>query len=325
MTEPNYYEVLGVMRNAPPEVIRGAYKALAQKYHPDKNPGDAEAARMMMALNRAALTLLNAEKRQAYDESLNGQAAASPEPSETPKPETATPNPSRQAPEEPAPKPVNWYSGWRVLVTATVTVVAAKLIGILGTLIAFFVFYWVRPRRGTGQAAAAAGIVGLAVAGIYSAILLPNWDGRSSQVAKQQVSKPIDWEKGVMTSPPTTSNEVTPLSGPPSMEEAKHWTQESTGSADIGPWLNYLPRESRFCRLADGSIVAVFPPGVKPKAEQANPFCANVSVNSPSQLSTSSPSQNAKFGGALVDDTPKGQFDPSTARLVPFTGKLDGE
>lgn len=313
MTQPNYYELLGVMRNAPPEVIRGAYKALAQKYHPDKNPGDAEAARMMTMLSRAAVTLLNAEKRRAYDEFLNGQAAVSPEPSETPEPETVTPNPP--------PKAKPW---WTLLVTFVILFLLAKLIGFLGTLIACFVFYWVKPRRGTGQAAAAAGIVGVAVAVIFSAILLPNWAGRNSQVAKHPVSEQIDWEKGVMTAPPTTSNELTAHSGPPSMEEAKHWTQERTDSADIGPWLNYLPRESRFCRLVDGSIVAVFPPGVKPQAEQANPFCANVSVTSPSQLSTSSPSQNAKFGGALVD-TPKGQFDPSTARLVPFTGKLDGE
>ena len=191
MTEPNYYELLGVMRNAPPEVIRGAYKALAQKYHPDKNPGDAEAAKMMTALNRAALTLLNAEKRQAYDEFLNGQAAASPEPCETPEPETVTPNPP--------PKAKPW---WALLVTLIILFLLAKLIGFLGTLIACFVFYWVKPRRGTGQAAAAAGIVGVAVAVIFSVILLPNWDGRNSQVAKHPVSEQIDWEKGVWTPPP---------------------------------------------------------------------------------------------------------------------------
>lgn len=293
MTEPNCYELLGVMRNAPPEVIRGAYKALAQKYHPDRNPGDAEAARMMTMLNRAALTLINAERRRAYDEFLNGQAAANPAPPETPEPATAEPNPSRHAQEEPAPKPVNWYSGWRVLVTAIVTVVAAKLIGILGTLIAFFVFYWVRPRRGAGQAAVAAGIAGLAVAGVYSAILLPNWDGWNPQVAKRSLTKLVDWEKGVMTAAPNNSREIATQSAPPSMEEATLWTQERTGSADIGPWLNYLPRESRFCRLADESIVAVFPPGIKPQAEQANPFCATVSVPFASQLSTSSLYQNA--------------------------------
>lgn len=72
-----------------------------------------------------------------------------------------------------AKKPTNWYSGWRLLATSAATVLAVKLIGILGTFIAGLVFYWLRPKRGTGQAAIAAGVTGVLVAVVYSAALLP--------------------------------------------------------------------------------------------------------------------------------------------------------
>jgi hypothetical protein len=51
------------------------------------------------------------------------------------------------------------------------------------------------------------------------------------------------------------------------------WTQESTGSKEIGPWLNYSPKGTRYCRYYDGIIQRLYPPGVKPNAEKANPFC----------------------------------------------------
>lgn len=184
MTEPNYYELLGVMRNAPPEVIRGAYKALAQKYHPDKNPGDAEAARMMMALNRAALTLLNAEKRRAYDEFLNGQAAASSEPPATPEPENANPSAPSGAQDEKS-VPVNWYSGWRLWLTAAVTVVGAKLFSVIGMLSACAVFFWLQPRRGTWFALLAAGISGVGAAVLLSAFVIPALNGPQANAPGQ--------------------------------------------------------------------------------------------------------------------------------------------
>ncbi|MES2741155.1 MAG: J domain-containing protein [Pseudomonadota bacterium] len=53
---------------APQEVIRAAYKALSQKYHPDKNPGDAKAARIMAILNSAYGTLSDAQRRKEHDE-----------------------------------------------------------------------------------------------------------------------------------------------------------------------------------------------------------------------------------------------------------------
>jgi len=57
-----------VSRMAPQEVIRAAYKALSQKYHPDKNPGDEKAAKIMAIVNSAYGTLSDPLRRKEHDE-----------------------------------------------------------------------------------------------------------------------------------------------------------------------------------------------------------------------------------------------------------------
>jgi hypothetical protein len=63
-----HYDNLKVSRMAPQEVIRAAYKALSQKYHPDKNPGDEKSARVMAILNSAYDTLSDTQRRKEHDE-----------------------------------------------------------------------------------------------------------------------------------------------------------------------------------------------------------------------------------------------------------------
>ena len=62
MTDP--YKVLGVSPNASDEEIKKAYRQLAKKYHPDRNPGDAEAAKKMQEVNAAYEQIKNPEKAQ---------------------------------------------------------------------------------------------------------------------------------------------------------------------------------------------------------------------------------------------------------------------
>lgn len=64
---PTYYDVLQVERDAPPERVRAAYRKLAQKYHPDKMPGNANAVRAMAAINAAYDVLSDAHRRAEHD------------------------------------------------------------------------------------------------------------------------------------------------------------------------------------------------------------------------------------------------------------------
>ena len=58
------YKILGVSPNASDEEIKQAYRRLAKKYHPDRNPGDQEAARKMQEVNAAYEQIKNPEKSQ---------------------------------------------------------------------------------------------------------------------------------------------------------------------------------------------------------------------------------------------------------------------
>lgn len=66
----NYYEVLGVSKDATQEEIKSQYRKLARKYHPDLHPGDEEAAAKFKELNEANETLSDPQKRQQYDYEL---------------------------------------------------------------------------------------------------------------------------------------------------------------------------------------------------------------------------------------------------------------
>lgn len=62
-----HYDNLKVARNAPPEVIKAAYRILSQKYHPDKNPGSKDAERVMALLNTSYEVLSDPVKRKEHD------------------------------------------------------------------------------------------------------------------------------------------------------------------------------------------------------------------------------------------------------------------
>ena len=64
----DYYEVLGVSKNASDDEIKKAYRKLAVKYHPDKNPGDKEAEAKFKEINEAHDVLSDKQKRARYDQ-----------------------------------------------------------------------------------------------------------------------------------------------------------------------------------------------------------------------------------------------------------------
>jgi curved DNA-binding protein len=67
MQYKDYYKILGVSRDASDKEIRQAYRRLARKYHPDKNPSDAAAGERFKEINEANAVLTDPEKRRRYD------------------------------------------------------------------------------------------------------------------------------------------------------------------------------------------------------------------------------------------------------------------
>lgn len=81
MAKRDYYEVLGVSKDASEDELKKAYRKLALKYHPDRNPGDKEAEEKFKEAAEAYNVLSNKEKRAQYDQfgeaGLNGQGGFS--------------------------------------------------------------------------------------------------------------------------------------------------------------------------------------------------------------------------------------------------------
>ena len=64
----DYYEVLGVSRDADESTLKKAYRQVAKKYHPDVNPGDAEAEKKFKEASEAYAILSDPDKRRQYDQ-----------------------------------------------------------------------------------------------------------------------------------------------------------------------------------------------------------------------------------------------------------------
>ena len=64
----DYYEVLGVSKDADDAAIKKAYRQLAKKYHPDMNPGDKEAEAKFKEASEAYAVLSDPDKRRQYDQ-----------------------------------------------------------------------------------------------------------------------------------------------------------------------------------------------------------------------------------------------------------------
>ena len=74
--ETTLYEALEVSPRASASVIKAAYRCLAQRNHPDKNPGDSAAGDKLAQINHAYWVLSDPDKRRAYDQTIDLQEHA---------------------------------------------------------------------------------------------------------------------------------------------------------------------------------------------------------------------------------------------------------
>ena len=68
----DYYKILNVSINANNDEIKKAFRALAKKYHPDRNPDDKDALAKFQEVNEAYEVLSNEESRKKYDQNISG-------------------------------------------------------------------------------------------------------------------------------------------------------------------------------------------------------------------------------------------------------------
>ena len=68
MSKQDFYEVLGVSKGVDENSLKAAYRKLAMKYHPDRNPGDTAAEKKFKEVSEAYDVLSNPEKKAAYDQ-----------------------------------------------------------------------------------------------------------------------------------------------------------------------------------------------------------------------------------------------------------------
>lgn len=108
-----HYDNLKVARDAPPEVIRAAYRALSQRFHPDKNPGDERAARIMAIVNASYAVLSDANARAAHDAWISSQEGGTATPN-TNQPSHAQSVDSTTSQRTPVPKVTALQRAWAI-------------------------------------------------------------------------------------------------------------------------------------------------------------------------------------------------------------------
>lgn len=128
----DYYEVLQVSPNADSEVIQAAYRRLAMKWHPDRNPGDPFAASQMKLLNEAYEVLSDPTLRREYDSSRSRTNTSGGRKEESPRTKASPPKPESAPPPSSGDLPVSSASWSRAIPDAPAILIAGGVLFLIG-------------------------------------------------------------------------------------------------------------------------------------------------------------------------------------------------
>jgi len=188
------YDTLKVNEDAPPEVIRAAYKALASNHHPDRNPDMADAAAMMHKINRAYKVLGDPVQRAQYDKAIKrarGQSQAS-----------AAPEPAPEASQAEKPAPGKFQQIWLPIILGVVSV---RLLGLVGAAALVAVYFWLQPRKGIVIASVASVVSGITASALASSLLINTASAPGLNPINGSADQEIGPVKGASTPPSTTA------------------------------------------------------------------------------------------------------------------------
>lgn len=152
-----HYDTLKVARDAPPEVIRAAFKVLAQKYHPDKFSGSDDATKMMQLINESYAVLIDPALRAEYDSRISEQeldgARTKEQEAETKPSPRAGDNFSMGVQdsdqrETPLTKDTSFKFDIHFWGSILASALLVRVVGVLGAIVAFLIFNFLSGRIG---------------------------------------------------------------------------------------------------------------------------------------------------------------------------------
>ncbi len=252
MTLHTHYDNLQVSRSASIEVIRASHEALAQKYHPDLNPDDSEAARVMTVLNLSYGVLSDPAKRAAHDAWIAEQELSA-APSPSPPPTGAPPPRARQsaAPPAPASVPVPQQAAKirnaqqrhrsseideprRPVTVVILTLATVLILSALGFAVRWGWHYFATPKNGLSATSR--------VEATIAQSDLPN-------ALRENYARPaaVVEERVIFAAPPSPTKGGTPLAPKPALDQRYVYTATPNSSINSAATLSEELTSQRYC------------------------------------------------------------------------------
>lgn len=226
-----HYDNLQVKEDASPEVIKGAYRYLSQKWHPDKNIHNRdEAERVLKIINNAYATLSDPVKRKAHDEWIKRQRDSSQSASSPPPPPPPPGPPPCSAPSQGRSED-HTFGGktlWEWVLTLIALILVSKVMGLAGGVGALVVYFLLEERIGKILALLSGIVVGVVVWLGVAILISESVEGSAPQAASPTYStEPLS--HSVQEVQPTPAAPVATQTGVPKFKDY------TVGSMYTGP------------------------------------------------------------------------------------------